>query len=306
MEFSNLSLFVNAISDDEDPQKMFDVLNPFIESFPPGSIEHTILSYSLMNEYVKTAMLVNCQLSESDYKELLDDLSKASSCSKIQVDSLLNECTYLLRNQTINQLLSQFNPTSKREEGEDHEKALYDRLKNIDCSRTLVAEDWDVIEKWHEIHLKVKRFFNKQIDRNNCYLDDQGYLRWKDNDFYCHRDLAVCFCGPFNGKMDEMVFVHKDGMKLNNAPENLKGILDEQDNFLEIRSLETKSRRHLEMRDRQNDLVKECVQKRDITNAQVRDLLDEAAGHREKRDTLNNTVREAKEKREEIVKSNFV
>jgi hypothetical protein len=73
--------------------------------------------------------------------------------------------------------------------------------------------------RWKNIE-RVNESYN--ITRYNAYIDSNGYLRWKDSNRLCHRDIAwdANLRGP--GKFGELDIHHKDGNKFNNSPANLE------------------------------------------------------------------------------------
>ena len=71
---------------------------------------------------------------------------------------------------------------------------------------------WSYIEK---VNQKVG------ITRRNAYIGRGGYLRWKDGNRLCHRDIAyrtLSRCGSFA----DFDVHHRNGNKLDNTPENLQ------------------------------------------------------------------------------------
>lgn len=74
--------------------------------------------------------------------------------------------------------------------------------------------DWDDIERLNR---------DVGIDRDNSYIDGNGYLRWKVNDRLCHRDVA--YKNVQNGTgipFRECDVHHVDGNKWNDDPSNLE------------------------------------------------------------------------------------
>jgi len=91
---------------------------------------------------------------------------------------------------------------------------------HVDLTRheeTQEDRDWRYVEK---INKAVS------ITRKNAYHDDKGYLRWKENDRLCHRDIAYKHCENNTGLPFSQCDVHHvDFFKLDNNPSNLE-ILD--------------------------------------------------------------------------------
>ena len=82
--------------------------------------------------------------------------------------------------------------------------------------------DWDYIERLNE---------GLGITRKICYVDQNGYLRWKSNKRLCHRDIAYKYIykkHKFKLKFSEYEVHHEDENKLNNNPKNLKILTPEQ------------------------------------------------------------------------------
>lgn len=77
---------------------------------------------------------------------------------------------------------------------------------------------------WNHLRWKNIERLNESynITRYNAYIDSNGYLRWKDSNRLCHRDIAwdANLRGP--GKFGELDIHHKDGNKFNNSPANLE------------------------------------------------------------------------------------
>ncbi len=68
------------------------------------------------------------------------------------------------------------------------------------------------------------------ITRENCFVDNNGYLRWKSDNRLCHRDTAfnqVFKKGSFTMQFSEYDVHHKDGNKFNNNSDNLDIIFRE-------------------------------------------------------------------------------
>jgi hypothetical protein len=96
----------------------------------------------------------------------------------------------------------------------------------------------DLDEKWQRIESVNK---NVGINRDNSYIDSNGYLRWNDSNRLCHRDVAFEHlykrktidletgevAGKFNKSFSEYVVHHKNKDKHDNDPSNLE-ILDEE------------------------------------------------------------------------------
>jgi len=69
------------------------------------------------------------------------------------------------------------------------------------------------------------------ITRETCYIDQNGYLRWKSNKQLCHRDIAYKYIYKkykFKLNFSEYEVHHEDENKLNNNPKNLKILTPEQ------------------------------------------------------------------------------
>ncbi len=95
------------------------------------------------------------------------------------------------------------------------------RKKKISYRRK-VRYNWNKIEELN---------YGLGITRESCYVDGNGYLRWKANDKLCHRDIAnnyVFLKGGFSGKFGMCDVHHKDGNKFNNNPVNLSVLNREQ------------------------------------------------------------------------------
>lgn len=60
--------------------------------------------------------------------------------------------------------------------------------------------------------------------KNNTFIDEKGYLRFKDSNRLVHRWVMEKYLG-IKLKPHQIVH-HIDGNKLNNRPENLRVILD--------------------------------------------------------------------------------
>jgi hypothetical protein len=63
------------------------------------------------------------------------------------------------------------------------------------------------------------------INRDNAYIDDKGYLRWKIDDALCHRDIVFDAEVADGNRIENFASKdvhHKDGNKLNDNPENLE------------------------------------------------------------------------------------
>ncbi len=73
-------------------------------------------------------------------------------------------------------------------------------------------------------------------------------------------------------------------------------LLEELEQKRQLHNVEAE--KHRRIRDELNEKTREWVEKRDILNAKVRELVDQAAKHREARDEMNAKVREAKDNRD--------
>jgi len=89
-----------------------------------------------------------------------------------------------------------------------------------------IRYNWNVIESLN---------LDFGITRENCFVDNNGYLRRKSDNRLCHRDIAfnhVFKGGSFTEKFSAFDVHHKDGDKFNNNPYNL-GIVSREDHDLE-------------------------------------------------------------------------
>ena len=69
------------------------------------------------------------------------------------------------------------------------------------------------------------------ITRYTCFVDNNGYLRWKSNRKLCHREIAYNYIykmGSFELKFSDYDVHHKDEYKFNNQPNNLELKLREE------------------------------------------------------------------------------
>ena len=54
------------------------------------------------------------------------------------------------------------------------------RIKQRDIYRRRIKSNWDIVESLNSGY----------INQNNAYVGKHGYLRWKDTNRLCHRDIA--------------------------------------------------------------------------------------------------------------------
>ena len=79
-----------------------------------------------------------------------------------------------------------------------------------------IRYNWDTIED-------LNKGFG--ISRETCFVDENGYLRWKKQKRLCHRDIAYRFVytkGNFSERFSAYDVHHRDGNKFNNHPSNLE------------------------------------------------------------------------------------
>jgi len=89
-----------------------------------------------------------------------------------------------------------------------------------------IRYNWNVIESLN---------LDFGITRDNCFVDNNGYLRRRSDNRLCHRDIAYTHVyrrGSFNNKFSVYDVHHKDGDKFNNDPYNLE-IVFREDHELE-------------------------------------------------------------------------
>ena len=94
------------------------------------------------------------------------------------------------------------------------------RKKRISYGRK-IRFNWKVIE---EINLDYG------ISRETCFVDENGYLRWKATNHLCHRDIAFEHLyrgGSYPFKFSAYDVHHRDQDKFNNNPGNLKILVRE-------------------------------------------------------------------------------
>ena len=85
-----------------------------------------------------------------------------------------------------------------------------------------IRYNWNTIESLN---------YGFEIARDCCYVDDNGYLRWKEGKRLCHRDIAYTHVykkSSFPNPFTDYDVHHQDGNKFNNNPDNLSIILREQ------------------------------------------------------------------------------
>jgi len=90
----------------------------------------------------------------------------------------------------------------------------------------LVRGAWNYNVRWRRIEL-----LNGSVDitRKNTRIDDRGYLRWKEDGYLCHRDIARRQTHEYRQRKDDLRFKdlqvhHVDGNKLNNDYRNLQAL----------------------------------------------------------------------------------
>jgi hypothetical protein len=91
------------------------------------------------------------------------------------------------------------------------------RKQRISYGRKL-KYNWDVIESLN---------YDFGITRETCFVDYNGYLRWKADKRLCHRDIAynhVYRKGSFDKKFSDYDVHHKNENKFDNNPKNLEVI----------------------------------------------------------------------------------
>ena len=94
------------------------------------------------------------------------------------------------------------------------------REKSTSSNKTMVY-NWYVI-KTLNIGLGISKY--------TCFVDGNGYLRWKNDGRLCHRDIAFNHFyknGSYKHKFSDYIVHHKDEHKFNNNPDNLEIILRE-------------------------------------------------------------------------------
>jgi hypothetical protein len=74
-------------------------------------------------------------------------------------------------------------------------------------------------KKWERIELLNERV---DITRDNAYIDQNGYLRWRSNERLCHRDIAWNAGVRGNDKFGNSDIHHVDRNKFNCNPGNLE------------------------------------------------------------------------------------
>jgi hypothetical protein len=62
------------------------------------------------------------------------------------------------------------------------------------------------------------------ISKTTVYIDRRGYLRWKESNRLCHRDIAWRNDIRGTARFGECDIHHKDENKLNNQPSNLEAL----------------------------------------------------------------------------------
>ena len=83
----------------------------------------------------------------------------------------------------------------------------------------VVGNHYSDKRKWERIEtLNVRTGITKQ----NAYIDPHGYLRWRDTNRLCHRDIAWKNGLRGNDKFGNCDIHHVDGNKWNNDPLNLE------------------------------------------------------------------------------------
>jgi hypothetical protein len=85
-----------------------------------------------------------------------------------------------------------------------------------------IRYNWDIIESQN---------YQFGITRVKCYVDNNGYLRWKSNNKLCHRDIAfenIFKGGSYTSQFSFYDIHHQDGNKFNNNPDNLRVIIREE------------------------------------------------------------------------------
>ncbi|MBN2156265.1 MAG: HNH endonuclease [Candidatus Lokiarchaeota archaeon] len=69
------------------------------------------------------------------------------------------------------------------------------------------------------------------IDKKTTYVDGQGYLRWKESNRLCHRDIAWENNIRGSARFGECDIHHKDGNKFHNQPSNLEALTRDQHEY---------------------------------------------------------------------------
>jgi len=78
-----------------------------------------------------------------------------------------------------------------------------------------IRYNWDAIESQN---------IGLGITRDTCFVDNNGYLRWKSKNRLCHRDIAYSHVyegGSYPKRFSDYDIHHKDGNKFNNNPDNI-------------------------------------------------------------------------------------
>ena len=83
---------------------------------------------------------------------------------------------------------------------------------------------WNYRTKWNAIEVLNR---NVGITRKTAKIDKRGYLRWKKDNYLCHRDIARAQNASYKCRTDDLRFKdlqvhHVDGNKVNNSPSNLQ------------------------------------------------------------------------------------
>jgi hypothetical protein len=103
-----------------------------------------------------------------------------------------------------------------------------------------------VLHQWRWSHIE-KLNQTVGITRQNAYIGKGGYLRWKEGDKLCHRDIAYRTLNHRDGSFSAYDVHHRNGDKLDNRPANLQLLNREEHQRAHGEIIEDRGKRYVRL-----------------------------------------------------------